>query len=132
MAAALDLYSRAAVGWSMGERITRDLAIQALTMAIWRRRPGAGLIVHSDRGSQYASNDYRRRLERHGILCGMSRKGDRYDDAATESFFHSLKVEQTEGKRYATREDARTDVFEYVESYYNRKRRHSPLNYLSP
>jgi putative transposase len=132
LAVVLDLYSRAVVGWSMGERITRDLVIQALTMAIWRRRPRAGLIVHSDRGSQYVSNDYQRLLERHGILCSMSRKGDCYDNAAMESFFHSLKVEQTEGKRYATREDARADVFEYIEPYYNRKRRHSTLNYLSP
>lgn len=132
LAVVLDLYSRAVVGWSMGERITRDLVIQALTMAIWRRRPKAGLIAHSDRGSQYASNDYQRRLERHGFLCSMSRKGDCYDNAAMESFFHSLKVEHTEGKRYATREEAKADVFEYIESYYNRQRRHSTLNYLSP
>jgi transposase InsO family protein len=132
LAVVLDLYSRAVVGWSMGKRITRDLVIQALTMAIWRRRPQAGLIVHSDRGSQYASNDYQRLLVRHGFLCSMSRKGDCYDNAAMESFFHSLKVEQTEGKRYATREDARADVFEYIESYYNRQRRHSTLNYQSP
>jgi len=132
LAVVLDLYSRTVVGWSMGERITRDLVIQALTMAIWRRRPQAGLIVHSDRGSQYASNDYQQLLERYGFLCSMSRKGDCYDNAAMESFFHSLKVEQTEGKRYATREDARADVFEYIESYYNRQRRHSTLNYQSP
>lgn len=123
-----DLYSRAVVGWSMGERITRDLVIQALTRAIWRRRPKAGLIVHSDQGSQYASNDYQRLLNSHGFLCSMSRKGDCYDNAAMESFFHSLKIEQTKGMRYATREEAKADVFEYIESYYNRKRRHSTLN----
>lgn len=132
LAVVLDLYSRAVVGWSMGKRITRDLVIQALTMAIWRRRPKAGLIAHSDRGSQYASNDYQRLLDRHGFLCSMSRKGDCYDNAAMESFFHTLKIEQTEGKNYATRDEARADVFEYIESYYNRKRRHSTLNYLSP
>lgn len=132
LAVVLDLYSRAVVGWSMGQRITRDLVIQALTMAIWRRRPKAGLIAHSDRGSQYASNDYQRLLDSHGFLCSMSRKGDCYDNAAMESFFHTLKIEQTEGKSYATRDEARADVFEYIESYYNRKRRHSTLDYLSP
>src|SRR5512143_287018 len=96
LAVVLDLYSRAVVGWSMGERMTRDLVIQALTMARWRRRPKAGLTAHSDRGSQYASNDYQRLLERHGFLCSRSRTGDCYDNAAMESFFHSLKVEQTD------------------------------------
>lgn len=119
-------------GRVQGEWITRELVIQALTRAIWRRRPKAGLIAHSDRGSQYASNDYQRLLEYHGFLCSRSRKGGCYDNAAMESFFHSLKIEQTEGKRYATREAAKADVFEYIESYYNRKRRHSTLNYLSP
>src|SRR5690554_2533760 len=132
LAVVLDLYSRAVVGWSMGERMTRERVIQALTMAIWRRRPKAGLIVHSDRGSQYASNAYQRVLERHGFLCSMSRTGDCDDNAAMESFFHSLKVEQTEGKRYATRGEAKADVFEYIESYDNRQRRHSTLNFLSP
>jgi transposase InsO family protein len=131
LAVVLDLYSRAVVGWSMGEWITRDPVVQALTMAIWRRQPHAGLIVHLDRGSQYASHDYQRLLVRHGILCSMSRKGDCYDNAAMESFFHSLKVEQTEGKRCPTRKDARADEFKYIASYYNRKRRHSTLNYLS-
>ena len=116
----------------MGERMTRDLVMNALTMAVWRRQPQAGLMVHSDRGCQYASHDYQKLLAQHGFLCSMSRTGDCYDNAAMESFFHSLKVEQTEGKRYATREEAKADVFEYLESYYNRKRRHSTLNYLSP
>jgi putative transposase len=101
-------------------------------MAVGRRRPEAGLIVHSDRGSQYASNDYQRLLAQHGFLCSMSRKGDCYDNTAMESFFHSLKVEQIQGTRYATREDAKADLFEYIETYYNRQRRHSTLNYLSP
>lgn len=132
LAGMLDLYSRAVVGWSMGERLSRDLVIQALTMASWRRRPKAGLIAHSDQGSQYASNAYPRLLNSQGFLCSMSRKGDCYDNAAMESFFHALKIEQPEGMRYATREEAKADVFEYIESYYNRKRRHSTLNYLSP
>jgi len=132
LAVVMDLYSRTVVGWSLSERMTRELVMQALTMAVWRRKPAAGLIVHSDRGSQYASHDYQRLLEQHGFLCSMSRKGDCYDNAAMESFFHSLKVEQIQGSRYATREQAKADVFEYIETYYNRKRRHSMLNYLSP
>jgi len=127
-----DLYSRAVVGWAMAGRMTRDLVIAALTMAVWRRRPGQGLIVHSDRGSQYASGDYQEALETQGFLCSMSKKGDCYDNAAMESFFHSLKVEQVNGCRYQTREEARADVFEYIEAYYNPIRRHSTLNYLSP
>lgn len=132
LAVMLDLYSRAVVGWAMAERMTRELVIAALTMAVWRRRPGRGLIVHSDRGSQYASGDYQEVLERHGFLCSMSRKGDCYDNAAMESFFHSLKVEQVNDCRYRTREEAKADLFEYIETYYNPIRRHSTLNYLSP
>jgi transposase InsO family protein len=132
LAVVMDLYSRTVVGWSLSERMTRELVMQALTMAVWRRKPAAGLVVHSDRGSQYASHDYQHLLERHGFLCSMSRKGDCYDNAAMESFFHSLKVEQIQGNRYATREQAKASVFEYIETYYNRKRRHSTLNYLSP
>lgn len=132
LAVVLDLYSRAVVGWAMAERMTRDLVINALTMAIWRRRPAPGLVVHSDRGSQYASRDYQQVLEKHGFLCSMSRKGDCYDNAAMESFFHSLKVEQVHDVRYRTREDAKAEVFEYIETYYNPVRRHSTLNYLSP
>jgi transposase InsO family protein len=103
MARSLDVYSRAVVGWAMAERITRDLVIAALTMAVWRRRPAPGLIAHSDRGSQYASGDYQATLELHGFLCSMSRKGNCYDNAAMESFFHSLKVEQVHDRRYRTR-----------------------------
>jgi transposase InsO family protein len=132
LAVVLDLYSRAVVGWSMSERITRELVIAALTMAIFRRRPAPGLILHSDRGSQYAALDYQALLDQHGFLCSMSKKGDCYDNAAMESFFHTLKVEQVHGVRYPTREAARADVFEYIETYYNRKRRHSTLNYQSP
>jgi putative transposase len=132
LAVVLDVYSRAVVGWAMAERMTRDLVIAALTMAIWRRRPAPGLIVHSDRGSQYASGDYQRVLERYGFLCSMSRKGDCFDNAAMESFFHTLKVEQVHDCRYRTREAAKADLFEYIETYYNPIRRHSTLNYLSP
>lgn len=132
LAVVLDLYSRAVVGWSMSERITRELVIAALTMAVFRRCPAPGLILHSDRGSQYAALDYQSLLDQHGFLCSMSKKGDCYDHAAMESFFHTLKVEQVHGVRYQTREEARADVFEYIETYYNRKRRHSTLNYQSP
>jgi putative transposase len=132
LAAVLDLYSRSVIGWAMAERMTRELVMSALTMAIWRRRPEPGVVVHSDRGSQYASGDYQALLEANGFLCSMSRKGDCYDNAAMESFFHSLKVEQINDRRYRTREEAKADVFEYIETYYNAVRRHSTLNYLSP
>ena len=132
LAVVMDLYSRSIVGWAMAERMTRELAMSALTMAVWRRRPEPGVVVHSDRGSQYASGDYQALLKTHGFLCSMSRKGDCYDNAAMESFFHSLKVEQVNDCRYRTREEAKADVFEYIETYYNAVRRHSTLNYLSP
>ena len=132
LAVVLDLYSRAVVGWAMDGRMTRELVVSALTMAVWRRRPGAGLIAHSDRGSQYASGDYQAVLERHGFLCSRAKKGDCYDNAAMESFFHSLKVEQVNDCRYQTRGEAKADVFEYIETYYNPVRRHSTLSYLPP
>lgn len=132
LAVVLDLYSRAIVGWAMADRMTRELVMSAPTLADWRRRPPPGVVVHSDRGSQYASGDYQALLETHGFLCSMNRKGDCYDNAAMESFFHSLKVEQVNETRYRTREEAKADVFEYIETYYNPIRRHSTLNYLSP
>jgi putative transposase len=132
LAAVLDLYSRSVVGWAMAERMTRELVMSALTMAIWRRRPEPGVVVHSDRGSQYASGDYQALLEAHGFLGSMSRKGDCYDNAAMESFFHSLKVEQINDRRYRTRKEAKAAVFEYIETYDNAVRRHSTLNDLSP
>jgi len=116
LAAVLDLYSRAVVGWAMAERMTRELVIAALTMAVWRRRPGRGLIVHSDRGSQYASRDYQKVLEHHGLRCSMSRKGDCDDHAAMERFFHSLKVEQLNDCRYQTQEDTKAGVFGDIEA----------------
>lgn len=132
LAAVLDLHARSVVGWAMADRMTRDLVMAALVMAVGRRRPEPGLIVHSDRGSQYASHAYQALLAAHGYLCSMSRKGDCYDNAAMESFFHTLKVEQVNDANYRTREEAKADVFEYIETYYNPIRRHSTLNYLSP
>ena len=132
LAAIVDLFSRMVVGWAMGTDLTRHLTIRALRMAVGRRRPGPGLIHHSDRGSQYASNDYQDLLAEHGFRCSMSRKGDCYDNAAMESFFHTLKTEQVHHQHYETRAAARADLFEYVEVFYNRQRRHSHLGYRSP
>lgn len=132
LAVVLDLYSRAVIGWSMGERLTADLATQALTMALWRRKPARGLLHHSDRGIQYAAGDYQRLLADHGIACSMSRKGNCWDNAVVESFFHTLKVELVHHRRYLTRDEARQDIFEWIEVFYNRQRRHSTLGYRSP
>jgi transposase InsO family protein len=128
----LDLYSRGVVGLAMSERITDDLTRNALNQAIGRRNPEAGLIHHSDRGSQYASGDYQSLLKEHGITPSMSRKGDCWDNAVAESFIHTLKVEKINRYRFKTRDDAKNKIFEYVEMYYNRKRTHSSLGYLSP
>lgn len=132
LAVVLDLYSRAVIGWAMGERLTADLATQALTMALWRRKPHRGLLHHSDRGIQYAAGDYQRLLATHGIDCSMSRKGNCWDNAVVESFFHTLKVELVHHRRYLTRDEARQDIFEWIEVFYNRQRRHSTLGYRSP
>lgn len=132
LAALMDLYSRRIVGWSMGRRMTRQLTIDALNMAITNRHEVNGLIHHSDRGSQYASGEYQQILKEHGIICSMSRKGNCYDNAVIENFFHLLKTEHVHHYRYFTRQQARTSIFEYIESFYNRKRRHSRLNYMSP
>lgn len=132
LAVVLDLYSRAVIGWAMGERLTADLATHALTMALWRRKPCRGLLHHSDRGIQYAAADYQRLLATHGIDCSMSRKGNCWDNAVVESFFHTLKVELVHHRRYLTRDEARQDIFEWIEVFYNRQRRHSTLGYRSP
>lgn len=132
LAVVLDLCSRSVIGWAMGPRLTADLATQALTMALWRRKPAPGLTHHSDRGVQYASRDYQRRLAEAGIRCSMSRKGNCWDNACVESFFATLKKELIHDARYATREDARQDVFEWIEVFYNRQRRHTTLGYRSP
>ncbi len=128
----LDLYSRGVVGLAMSERITDDLTQGALKQALGRRNPEAGLIHHSDRGSQYASGDYQSLLKEHGIRPSMSRKGDCWDNAVAESFIHTLKVEKINRYRFKTRSEAKNKIFEYVEMYYNRKRTHSSLGYLSP
>lgn len=132
LAAVLDLHTRMIVGWAMGTTMTRQLVIDALTMAWFRRRPAPGLIHHSDRGSQYCSHDYQQLLKEYGMRPSMSRKGNCWDNAPMESFFNSLKNECTHPARYATREEARRETFEYIELFYNRRRRHSALGYRSP
>ena len=132
LAVVIDLYSRRVVGWSMNKRITRNLVMDALTMAIWRRKPSRGLIFHSDRGSQYCSYDFQKLLKNHGILASMSRKGDCWDNAVAESFFGSLKVEQIFWVTYLSRAAARQDVIDYIEMFYNSRRRHSTLGYMNP
>jgi putative transposase len=132
LAIVLDLYTRQIVGWAMRERMTKDLVIDALRMAWFRRRPQAGLIHHSDRGSQYCSHDFQTQLAEYGMRSSMSRKGNCWDNAPTESFFNSLKNERVHGVRYETRDEARADVFDYIEVFYNRSRRHSALGGISP
>lgn len=132
LAVVIDLYSRQVIGWAMSERMKANLVCDALTMALLRRAMPSGVIVHSDRGSQYCSHRFQRLLERHGLHCSMSKRGDCYDNACAESFFHSLKVELTHGVRYPSRQQARQDVFEYIETYYNPVRRHSALGHVSP
>jgi transposase InsO family protein len=131
LAVILDLYSRSVVGWAMGRRLDRALAIDALTMAI-QRRGAAPAILHSDRGSLYTVADYRALLARHGIRQSMSRKADCWDNAPMESFFHTLKTELVVHCDYPTREAARSSLFEYMEVFYNRQRRHSAINYETP
>ena len=132
LAVVLDLYSRTVIGWAMGHRLTVDLAERALTMALATRNPTAGLLHHSDRGSQYAATSYQRLLGEHGITTSMSRKGNCWDNACVESFFGTLKRELVYHRHYATREEAKQDIFEYIEVFYNRRRRHSTLGYDSP
>jgi len=132
LAVLIDLYSRAVAGWSMSDRMKSNLVCDAMTMAYWRRRPPPGLITHSDRGSQYCSQRYRDLLDRNRMICSMSRKGNCWDNAVAESFFHTLKVELIHGHRFAERETLRQAVFEYIEVDYNRTRRHSALGYVSP
>jgi len=132
LAVVMDLYSRMVVGWAISERMTSQLVIDALQMAIWRRKPPRGLIIHSDRGSQYCSYDYQKILTRHGLVCSMSKRGDCFDNATMESWNHSFKVEAIHGEKFITRAIAKNHVFEYIEIYYNRKRLHSMLGYKSP
>lgn len=132
LAAVQDLYSRKIVGWSMSHRIDSRLVADALEMAIQRELPGAGLVAHSDRGVQYASEHYQALLKQNGITCSMSRKGNCWDNAPMESFFATLKKELVHRERYQTRSQARQSLFEYIETFYNRVRRHSTLEYKSP
>jgi len=132
LAIVLDLYSRKVVGWSINNRMTKQLVINALQMAIWRRHPLSGLIFHSDRGSQYCSHDFQKLLKKNRMKSSMSRKGNCWDNSVAESFFGSLKTERVYDSQYTTREEARGDVIDYIEMFYNSHRRHSYLGYLSP
>jgi putative transposase len=132
LAAVMDLYSRRIIGWAMSEHIDSDLVTSALQIAISQRKPQTGLLHHSDRGSQYASDDFQDLLEDNGIVCSMSRKGDCWDNACMESFFGSLKTEWVRDKKYSSFTEAKKDIFKYVEIFYNRRRRHASLGYLSP
>lgn len=132
LAVVLDLYSRKVIGWSMSERMTTRLTCDALRMALSRRCWPRGVIVHSDRGSQYCAQEYRAILTENALQCSMSARGNCYDNAAVESWNHSLKVEAVHGERFLTRAQAKKQLFDYIEVYYNRQRLHSSLGYLSP
>lgn len=132
LAAVLDLHDRQLIGWAMAGHMRTELALKALNMALGHRRPPQGLVHHSDRGSQYAAGEYRAKLNQHGLLASMSRKGNCWDNAVMERFFGSLKSEWTDGQRYITRAQARQDVIEYIEMHYNSDRLHSTLGYITP
>ena len=132
LAVVLALYSRRVIAWGMGRRLTQELATAALTMAVEHRRPAPGVVHHTDRGSQYAATTYRALLAEHGLTASMSRRGNCWDNAVVESFFHTLKTEHVHHQHYRTREEARQDIFEWIEVFYNRVRRHSTLGYRSP
>lgn len=132
LAVLIDLFSRKVIGWSMSERIDKHLVLSALEMALMRRKPGAGVLHHTDRGAIYASDDYREKLSSHHLISSMSRRGDCYDNAVAESFFGTLKNELVDDSAYETRSRARMETFEYIEGFYNRRRIHQSLNYLTP
>ena len=132
LAVVLDLFSRQVIGWSMQPRIDRELAIGALLMAVWRRKPERTVTVHSDQGSQFSSHDWQSFLEEHNLRASMSRRGNCHDNAVVESFFQLLKRERVRRRIYATRADARADIFNYIEFFYNPTRRHGYTNGLSP
>jgi transposase InsO family protein len=132
LAVIMDLYSRNIIGWAMDKRMTDELVINALKMALFKRKIATGLLLHSDRGAQYASHDYQSLLKDYGITCSMSGQGNCYDNAPMESFFHSLKVECIYSQIFATRNEAKSAIFDYIEIFYNRQRKHSSLNYMSP
>lgn len=128
----MDLFSRRIIGWSMQSRITKELVLDALLMAVWRRKPKESVLVHSDQGSQYTSHDWSEFLKEHGLEGSMSRRGNCHDNAVAESFFQLLKRERIKRKIYATREAAKSDIFNYIEMFYNTKRQHGSNNGLSP
>jgi putative transposase len=132
LATVMDLYSRRIVGWAMADHLRTELPLAALRMAIAAKQPGPGLIHHSDRGVQYAAGDYRKVMQSAGFQASMSRKADCYDNAPMESFFHTLKTELVHHRHYATRQEARREIFAYIEGFYNRTRRHSAIGYISP
>ena len=132
LAIVLDLFNREVVGWSLKPRMTTDIVTDALTMAWFRKRPAPGLMHHSDRGSQYASHAFQDKLKEFGMTCSMSRKGNCWDNAPTESWFNSFKNERAHGVRYETHANIKAVAFEYIEVFYNRKRLHSTLGYKSP
>lgn len=132
LAVVIDLFSRQVVGWSMQPQMHADLALKALLMAVWRRKPKTEVLVHSDQGTQYTSSDWQGFLKAHKLLCSMSRRGNCYDNAVAESFFQLLKRERIKRKIYKNREDARRDIFDYIEMFYNPIRRHGHVGNLSP
>jgi len=132
LAVVIDLFSRKVVGWSMNKRMKASLVNDALLMALWKRKPDHGLMWHTDRGSQYASDSHRAILNQHHVIQSMSRKGNCWDNAVSESFFHTLKTELVHHHQYQTREEATQAIFEYIEVFYNRERIHSANDYLSP
>lgn len=132
LAVVVDLYSRMVIGWSMKPTLARELAIDALLMAVWRRRPTKRVVIHSDQGVQYGSDDWTRFCKEHRLDISMSRRGNCYDNAVAESFFSSLKKERVRNRTFATRDEARSELFDYIEAFYNRQRRHSHLGNISP
>ena len=132
LATIMDLCSRRIKGWSMNDRLTKELALNALKMALCHHPPDQGVIHHSDRGSQYASHEYQKLLKNNGLICSMSRKGNCWDNAPMESFFHTLKTEWVFRFKYKTRREAKASLFDYIEMFYNRERRHSALQYMNP
>lgn len=132
LAVVIDLYSRSVIGWSIQSTMSRELVCNALMMALWRRKFPRGVLFHSDRGSQYCSSDYQNMLKSFGLICSMSRKGNCWDNAVAESFFHSLKTELIYTEQYASRELAKQSIFQYIEVYYNCIRRHSTIGSIAP
>ena len=132
LAVVIDIFSRQVIGWSLNSRMTKQLVMDALRMAYWRRKPGAGVLFHSDRGSQYCSTDFQKMLSSYKMISSMSRKGDCWDNSVAESFFGKLKTERVFFSNYRTRNEARQDIVDYIEMFYNSRRRHSYLGYVSP